>query len=284
MSYPASLDSFTTKTNKVDLVDAAHINAAQTSIVAIETAIGLNPKGSAADLATRLLRNILADGSLNHGTSFPGSPNTGDWFFRTSDNVAYVWTGSTWSAQSGLTAYSAGDYQIFGPSDFKSSTATSYTKLIEVYLPRGGTLRTKMYAASNNGGATHYCQIYRNGSALGTEQTYSTINSIQTFSEDIAGWAAGDLLQVYVKTSDVNYFTMVALELYENVPGQEISKIGGRAKASSPKIWNSADLDLSPISFINNLGNPGDIFMRPLNGGASLTFYIKTATSTWTAK
>jgi len=49
MSYPTSLDSFTTKTDNVDTVEASHINAVQTAIEAIEAHIGTTsaPKISA---------------------------------------------------------------------------------------------------------------------------------------------------------------------------------------------------------------------------------------------
>jgi hypothetical protein len=44
MSYPSSLDNFSTKVDSVDDVLAAHMNAVQTAIVAIETELGTVPK------------------------------------------------------------------------------------------------------------------------------------------------------------------------------------------------------------------------------------------------
>ena len=35
--YPTSIKTFTTKTNKVDIVDAAHINDLQNEVIALET-------------------------------------------------------------------------------------------------------------------------------------------------------------------------------------------------------------------------------------------------------
>jgi len=85
MSSPFTIESFTTKTNKVDLVDASHVNALQTSVVNIET--GLN-------------RAINNDGSLCQGTSFPGSPVAGQIFYRTDTDTLYVRNGanSAWQA------------------------------------------------------------------------------------------------------------------------------------------------------------------------------------------
>ena len=54
MAYPDSVDSFTTKTDNIDIVEASHVNSLQTSIVAIETELGTLPKGGYADVKTRL--------------------------------------------------------------------------------------------------------------------------------------------------------------------------------------------------------------------------------------
>ncbi len=56
MAYPSSLDTFTTVVDGVDDVMAAHHNSKATAIVAIETELGLNPRGSYADVAARLDR------------------------------------------------------------------------------------------------------------------------------------------------------------------------------------------------------------------------------------
>lgn len=65
MSYPASLDSFTPKTDNVDNVVANDVNELQTAIVNIETELGTDPAGSAADLKTRLKRTLSDAGLLN---------------------------------------------------------------------------------------------------------------------------------------------------------------------------------------------------------------------------
>lgn len=62
--YPGSLDSFSTKVDKVDLYMAAHINAVQAAIVSVETELGTDPAGSAADLKTRLAIRIANDGKI----------------------------------------------------------------------------------------------------------------------------------------------------------------------------------------------------------------------------
>lgn len=54
MAYPNSLDSFTTKTDGIDDVMAADINSIQSAVVAVETELGMLPKGLFGSLASRL--------------------------------------------------------------------------------------------------------------------------------------------------------------------------------------------------------------------------------------
>ncbi len=95
-SYPSAIKTFTTKTNKVDLVDAAHINDLQLEVNAIETELGTTVRGTATDLKTRLAVCLDGDGSIRHGISNPGSPLTGQLFIRTDSGVIQFWNGSTW--------------------------------------------------------------------------------------------------------------------------------------------------------------------------------------------
>jgi hypothetical protein len=53
-SYPGAIKSFITKVDNVDDVRAAHINDLQLEVAALETELGLNPRGLAIDLASRL--------------------------------------------------------------------------------------------------------------------------------------------------------------------------------------------------------------------------------------
>lgn len=265
--YTCPVLSFTTKTNKVDLVDASHINALQTETAAINN---------------RLLNAIDSDGTILSGSSFP-SPIAGvsQQFWRTDLNVLYVWTGSQWSPQSGITSYTAGDYLlnnvavgVIGSYDYR--TSTTYAKVAEIYVQRSGTLRVKFYLAGNGGGASiGYGRIYRNGSAVGTEQSNNT--TATEYSEDISGWSAGDLLQLYYKSDPAGGGTSAAcggLRIYTGVPTIEtpVSTYEGSI------IWlGDAGAPFSGV------GNIGDIHINR-SGGASTTLYIKTGASTWTAK
>jgi hypothetical protein len=83
----------------------------------------------------------------------------------------------------------------------KGVSSTSYTKAKEMTLYRtpGSTLKIS-FDLQAIAGSTAYARIYRNDVAVGTERV--TIEAWVTYEETIAGWNDGDLLQLYVRTSD----------------------------------------------------------------------------------
>lgn len=88
-SYPTSVKSFTTKTNKVDDYDASHINDLQDEVSAIQTELGTDPAGSVADLKTRLAVSLSNSGGVAGGSSFPVSPTADQLFTRTDEDTLY---------------------------------------------------------------------------------------------------------------------------------------------------------------------------------------------------
>lgn len=64
-SYPLAVRPFSTKTNILDVIDAADPNSLQEEVVAIETVIGINPALSTAPLdATGYVRTSTQYGTL----------------------------------------------------------------------------------------------------------------------------------------------------------------------------------------------------------------------------
>ena len=102
--------------------------------------------------------------------------------------------GGAWGDLSVLT-YSAGDHLIVSADTERNTDSTPYAMAKEIIIGLGGTLRIKFDGKFQSNQS--YARIYRNGVAVGTEQTLT--NTYQTFSEDIAGWSAGDLVQLYTK-------------------------------------------------------------------------------------
>lgn len=145
-----------------------------------------------------------------------------------SSGVVPSWTEVLYASATGLQAvsyqdgsianskhidFAAGNRLIHNNSPETTSTNPSYVKAKEILLTRGGTYRVKfdLRDAVGNGKG----KIYRNGSPVGTEQTQG--NSYATKSEDIGGWTAGDLLQLYAhRGTDMVYVRN--LQLYVSTP------------------------------------------------------------------
>jgi len=125
--------------------------------------------------------------------------------------------------QAKLANYTAGDNLIISSDGQVQVVVTTYTKVKEFMIIRDGTLRIKFHLAASQSGVAVYGRIYRNGVAVGNQRSTSSVSGV-TFSEDIAGWSAYDLVQLYICTSNLTYpvyasnfrlYTGVRLELTE---------------------------------------------------------------------
>ena len=94
-----------------------------------------------------------------------------------------------------LSAHTAGDYIICLNADERTTTSSTPVKIKEVKIGSGGTYRIKYTGKDDAYDAGQRLRIYRNGSAVGTDQAPTP--SYVEYSEDIAGWATGDLVQIY---------------------------------------------------------------------------------------
>lgn len=210
MAYDSAVISFTTKTDKVDLVQAAHMNSVQAELVTIETILGTNVKGNRSNLKTRLNNALDADGSLLSGTAYPSPALASQGFFRTDLETYYVRnsTNTAWVPATGF-KYSAGDVFEKSADTERSMHTSTYTLAKEIVIPFGGELRIKFDMKGNDqNGAdpSYYGYVYKNGSPVGTEQHCGGVpgTTYATFSQDIGAWNAGDLCQLYYKRTYVD--------------------------------------------------------------------------------
>lgn len=74
-------------------VKAEPTNGLTQAVIALQTLLGnaLTLKGNTASLVARLSKMIDADGVLPHGTVFPASPIEGQLYYRTDENIIYVY-------------------------------------------------------------------------------------------------------------------------------------------------------------------------------------------------
>ncbi len=102
--------------------------------------------------------------------------------------------------------YDASDVLLSSDDTEENHGAVPYTKEKEIgALPddmysNDSEFRIKFDLKSANGAVTVYGRIYRNGVAVGTERSTAS-TSYNTYSEDISGWSASDLIQLYTHTS-----------------------------------------------------------------------------------
>jgi hypothetical protein len=156
MAYDSAIISFTTKTNKVDLVDASHINAVQAELVIIETILGAGLKGTVANLSTRLNNMLDPDGSVLSGTSYP-SPALypSQLFYKTDVNTLYIRNAAntSWAPVSAVS-----NVQIFTTPG--SNTFVAPTGITQVYLSMigggGGGGSSNGSAGAGGGGSGAY--------------------------------------------------------------------------------------------------------------------------------
>jgi len=92
----------------------------------------------------------------------------------------------------------AGNYLITDSTGEVSQAGTTYIKKKEVTAFRAGNVRITFSLRA--GADTAYGRIYKNGVAIGTERTTTSITYV-TFTEDISGLIKGDLIQIYIKNS-----------------------------------------------------------------------------------
>jgi len=101
--------------------------------------------------------------------------------------------------------YVLSDDVLVADDSIVSKDSADYVKVKEInvgYL--SGTLRV-VFDSRDPSGLEHWvhARIYRNGVAVGTEGSQN--GDWYTYSEDIAGFAKNDLVQLYVKNSDVGF-------------------------------------------------------------------------------
>jgi hypothetical protein len=110
-SYPASLDTATVIADSTDTAVAANINGPASAVVAIETELGVTPKGTSASVAARLNTNIHGDGGLLRGSVFPSTPpNVPHYFYKTDETKLYIYNTGTASYDAVTTAVALAAY------------------------------------------------------------------------------------------------------------------------------------------------------------------------------
>ena len=125
----------------------------------------------------------------------------GSIYYETDTAILKQVQSSSWvvvNSPGSLSGWLVGDILNVADDSLVAKVDLSYVKVKEIGLASGGTIRVKFDLRPDSAPGTAYGRIYRNGGAVGTEQSEAAA-VFDTKSEDIAGWSAQDLLQLYIK-------------------------------------------------------------------------------------
>ena len=102
-----------------------------------------------------------------------------------------------------MASSTAGLYEIHLNATERTSVEanTSFQKLKESKIGIGGTLRISFELSGGGISINVEGRIYRNGVAVGTLRAHT--GNYSTYTEDISGWSADDLIQVYARWVNV---------------------------------------------------------------------------------
>ncbi len=100
----------------------------------------------------------------------------------------------------GISSFVAEEILLYSVDTISNSyvSGNPYVKKKEIRIPWTGVIRIKFDLRGSVAGYTVYGKIYRNGVAVGTEQS-TTSETFVTKTEDISGWSIDDNLQLYIK-------------------------------------------------------------------------------------
>lgn len=89
-----------------------------------------------------------------------------------------------------------------------STKSLTMVKVKEIQVKKSGTYKVTYTTQGGAGGYWAYAQVYKNGSAYGTEAGYSD-NQLHTISEDLT-FSANDYVQIYARVSNELLSAMVS--------------------------------------------------------------------------
>lgn len=202
---------------------------------------------------------LLLEGTSDTNTiTIKDGANTslkGDCILGLEDTLLLVFDGDVWVEVARSTGdcdpFEAGDNVIDSDSAVATETGTTLVKKREITVPRAGTLRVKFRIHGSVSGSGHEVEgrIYRNGSAVGTLRSVET-TTFTEFEEDISGWAAGDLCQLYARvangnpeTCTVDGFLIAASDCFKGLHVERyVEMVPSSHKVTTTNTWEDWDL------------------------------------------
>ena len=248
--YPGTLDTFTTKTNKQDSIDADHMNDVQAAIVATQTELGVDVAGSQTNLVTRLARSLADNGAMRQGTSFPGSPNEGDFFYRTDENVMYIYNGATWDSQGQSLSNVVFSFSLC--DDYLASAQISGVIIGTTLVPAATEVKYLFWGSESGSGA------------------YNTV--IRTKFKKLAGMSTVTCYaRIWNENASVGDYASLQVDIDSGDEG-EAQSVNGTAQQVTPEWVTVPGIDVSAITD----GEVVDVLIGIKNNDTAAMAYLST--------
>lgn len=208
MAYPTTIDSFTTKVDHTDIVAAAHINAAQTAIVNIESTLGYGATAPTANstASTIMLRNsdgvaygnhyyVLAYGTV--ATSCNDGTYTPIVFSTVRSQVGTLWT-------------------VANPTKFYAYVTGLYLVVANIAFVYDSGHQTGQRACAIRQGGSVYRAAGSNNAVVGTTHNVSPVSQVLYLTAgdyvEVMGYqTCGVALDAQIQTNITPEFQMVLL-------------------------------------------------------------------------
>ena len=164
------------------------------------------PAANAVPSGSEIMIENIGAGTVTISTAIEGVTNVKIW---TGWTLELYSDGNNWCVKSfcpfpdKLKLASGTTFTLASAATERSTTSTSYVKMKEFVAAQNGTVTVYFEIKTSNYGASVYGRIYKNGTAYGTERS-TTSTSYDNYSENLT-FAAGDLIQIYLRTDNASY-------------------------------------------------------------------------------
>lgn len=229
-SYPGGIIQYTTKKDRIDVVDDDHINQPQAEQIAMQTYVGTNPHGDRGSIADRLNAQFDGSGFLLGSNGFPVDTTPRKMWYRNDEesfyiaksdgsgfgaigqnfsNVIFVWsgidqafssTGSGWGLIES-TSLSAGVVKVKGYKYF-TSRSTSFQNILPFRWTKIAGINT----------ITLHSRLWRGSSIARLQVDIGGVTGTASSSGTAPAWVTGGALDVSGLVNGSVYNCMISLK------------------------------------------------------------------------
>lgn len=212
-SYPSGLITYTTKKDRIDVVDDDHVNQLQVEQIALQQYIGTSPHGDWNSLSDRLNAQFDGSGFLISSTGVPAVTYPRQLYYRSDEeqlyvvrtdgtpqaiggslsNVIFAWSGCE------AVSHGASNYGLYIGTDTNASAGNSDTRLI-YYFNDTTTFQTilhfKFEKIASISTLIPHVRCQRNSTAGVASFQIGSVGGSASISPTNFAWVQGDNIDV----------------------------------------------------------------------------------------